>query len=262
LLFFGGLPLQNNHATGIILFSKIPKAGFVKTRLNHQSLNKNLKVALQTAMLKDSILGLNRISKKFVPILSHFPKEDKGTLNKLILDPLKELCPEFLEKIELIPQEGQNIGERFTNSFLFAFNQLKLDSVIIIGSDTPHLQPNIIELSIDILQQKTMKAVLGPSQNGGFYLLGHSKPHIQEIGAIFQRKTSYHELINAMELLISKNYSTHILPEVTDVDTFDNLKTVREIIKLLSYTSFLSSDSYLPQFTYKFVTSLDKSVWL
>lgn len=213
-------------------------------------------------MLKDTILGLKQITRNFIPILSHYPKEDKKTLHNLILAPLEKLYPEFIARIEIIPQEGQNIEERFSNSFLYAFNQLKLDSVIIIGSDTPHLQPDIIEFGIGHLHKKKMRAVLGPSQNGGFYLLGHNKPYIQNLGTIFQKKTSYNELINAKELLFSKKYSIHVLPEVTDVDTFENLKTVREIIKLLSNTLFMSSESYLPIFTQKLVSSLDDSIWI
>lgn len=212
-------------------------------------------------MLKDTILLIKNISVEFVPILCYYPEEDLALLETLILDPLKRTYPEFLEGFHIVNQNGIDIAERFTNAFSFAFDELKLDSVIIIGSDTPHIQPGLISQSAEFLT-KTKSAVLGPSQNGGFYLLGHTHPFINDIGMIFKKKSSYNELGNLIELLVSNEYSVHILPEVTDVDTFSNLKTVRTIIKLLSSTPSESKDYYLPRFTKSIIDSFDESFWL
>ncbi|MHA2172526.1 MAG: TIGR04282 family arsenosugar biosynthesis glycosyltransferase [Candidatus Kariarchaeaceae archaeon] len=213
-------------------------------------------------MLKDTILFLRKVPISFIPILSFFPEEDLAILEKQIINPLKQMHPEFLEKFHIIPQIGNDLAERFSNAFAFAFDELKLDSAIIIGSDTPHLQPTLITRSLNILLTKTKPAVLGPSQNGGFYLLGHIRPFISDIGMIFKRKTSYNELGNVMELLISNKYEVHILPEVTDVDTFDNLKTVRTIIKILSFTPSETKNYYFPSFTNNLLDLIDESIWI
>lgn len=244
------------------MFAKIPIAGFVKTRLNHPQLDENYITNLQTAMLKDTLLMLKQIPINFVPILSFYPEERVNMLEKLIIHPLQRLCPEFLERFQIVPQRGIDIAGRFSNVFNFAFNELKLHSTIIIGSDTPHLQPNLIMKSCRLLQKNVKAAVLGPSQNGGFYLLGHTRPFLINIGTIFQKKSSFNELGNAMDLLISNGHHVHILPEVTDVDTFENLKTVRIIIKILSLTSSKSINSYYPRFTYQILNSLEDSFWV
>ena len=213
-------------------------------------------------MLKDTILFLQKVTFGFIPILSFFPEEDLAVLEKLIIRPLKQIYPDFFERFHIIPQNGTNITERFSNAFSFAFDKLKLDSAIIIGSDTPHLQPSIITRSFEFLHSKTKSAVLGPSQNGGFYLLGHTRPFIKNIKSIFKKTSSFNELGNAMDLLISNGHLVHILPEVTDIDTFENLKTVRIIIKILSLTSSESINSYYPRFTLQILNSLKDSIWV
>ncbi|MHA2245115.1 MAG: hypothetical protein ACXADY_09110, partial [Candidatus Hodarchaeales archaeon] len=65
----------------------------------------------------------------------------------------------------------------------------------------------------------------------------------------------------AMDLLISNGHLVHILPEVTDVDTFENLKTVRIIIEILSLTSSESINSYYPRFTFQILNSIEESFW-
>ncbi len=213
-------------------------------------------------MLKDTLIMLKKIPINFVPILSFFPEEKIKTFEKLIIQPLKPLHSTFLDRFHIVPQRGIDVAERFSNIFNFAFNELNLESTIIIGSDTPHLQPNLMKQSILLLQKNIKAGVLGPSQNGGFYLLGHTKPFIEDIGVIFQKKSSFNELGSAMDLLNSNHYLVHILPEVTDVDTFEDLKTVRIIIKILSLTSSESINSYYPRFTYQILSCLAESFWI
>ncbi|UCE14519.1 MAG: DUF2064 domain-containing protein [Candidatus Heimdallarchaeota archaeon] len=254
--------MKTSKNIGIIVFTKVPISGFVKTRLHHPQLDENYITDLQTAMLKDTLLILERVPKNFVPILSFFPEEKAETLEKLIIHPLQPLYPEFFERVHIVPQRGIDVTERFSNIFSFTFNELNLNSSIIIGSDTPHLQPKLITKCIDYLQKNSKAAVLGPSQNGGFYILGHTQPYIHDIGSVFKKSSSTGELGNVMELLVSNNFEVTILPEVTDVDTFDNLKTVRAIIKLLSFTSYETKDYYFPKFTKNILDMFNDSFWL
>ena len=129
---------------------------------------------------------------------------------------------------------------------------------MIIGADTPHLQPKLIETSIDILQAQTNAAVLGPSQNGGFYLLGYQQPIIPHIGNIFHAEN---ELVNAMDLLSARNKAVHILPEVTDVDTFENLKTIRAIIHILVKSTSNAFNYCYPTYTHEMLNKLEESIW-
>ena len=201
---------------------------------------------------------LSEVQKEFLPILTFFPEENQQSLNQLILTPMKSLFPKFIKRFQIFPQKGANIAQRFNYAFSSAFKKLNLDSVLIIGADTPHIQPKLIEESIDILQAQTNTAVLGPSQNGGFYLLGHKQPNIPHIGNIIN---SDNELVNAMDLLSAMNKVVHILPEVTDVDTFENLKTIRAIIQLLVKSSSKELNYCYPAYTHEMLNKLEESIW-
>ena len=71
---------------------------------------------------------------------------------------------------------------------------------------------------------------------------------------------SPNEIVNAMDLLINKCLTVHLLPEVTDIDTFNDLLTVKTIIQLLE-RSQSKLKYYVPQFTFKLLSSLDESIW-
>jgi len=69
-------------------------------------------------------------------------------------------------------QIGTDFGTRFSNSLQTVFAQ-GYDAVITIGSDSPGLNINHIDKAKRAL--KNGSTVLGPSHDGGFYLLGISK---------------------------------------------------------------------------------------
>ncbi|EAR02755.1 DUF2064 domain-containing protein [Maribacter sp. HTCC2170] len=74
-------------------------------------------------------------------------------------------------------QNGISFGERFTNAFQFVYDK-GFDQVIAIGNDTPHLNASQIIRTADILSEE--KVVLGPSTDGGFYLLGMHKVNFNQ----------------------------------------------------------------------------------
>lgn len=69
-------------------------------------------------------------------------------------------------------QIGNSFGERFVNAVGSVFD-LDFDKVIAIGNDTPQMKSSDIVRASKLIDAK--KAVLGPSQDGGFYLMGIHK---------------------------------------------------------------------------------------
>ena len=69
-------------------------------------------------------------------------------------------------------QIGSSFGERFVNAISSIF-ELDFDMVITIGNDTPQLKSSDIVRASKLLGAK--KSVLGPSRDGGFYLMGIHK---------------------------------------------------------------------------------------
>jgi uncharacterized protein len=66
-------------------------------------------------------------------------------------------------------QIGSSFGERFTNAIEAVFNK-GFEHVISLGNDIPHLRANHILKATQNLA--TSDYVLGPSTDGGFYLMG------------------------------------------------------------------------------------------
>jgi len=67
-------------------------------------------------------------------------------------------------------QSGGDFGERFSNSVKSAFD-LGYSSLIVLGNDCPDISSAIIKNSFEKLGAEN-SAVVGPSVDGGFYLLG------------------------------------------------------------------------------------------
>ncbi|MHA1207418.1 MAG: DUF2064 domain-containing protein, partial [Candidatus Hodarchaeales archaeon] len=103
-------------------------------------------------MLIDTIKGLKFIPEEFVPIITYYPENEKKTLEKLIIEPLMQDDSEFVSSLNFIPQVGNNFVDRFENAFKYVFKDLNLKSALIIGSDTPHIQPSLLQDAIQILQ--------------------------------------------------------------------------------------------------------------
>ncbi|MBI4531153.1 MAG: TIGR04282 family arsenosugar biosynthesis glycosyltransferase, partial [Candidatus Latescibacteria bacterium] len=69
-------------------------------------------------------------------------------------------------------QVGWDLGERLEEAFNWAFF-CKAERVIVIGSDSPSLPESYVENAFSLLQDK--EAVLGPSWDGGYYLIGMTR---------------------------------------------------------------------------------------
>ena len=76
----------------------------------------------------------------------------------------------------LLPQRGEKFGDRL----YFAVEDLfkcGFDSVCLIDSDSPTVPVENFAESVELLSTAKDRVVLGPSDDGGYYLIGVKKPH-------------------------------------------------------------------------------------
>ena len=76
----------------------------------------------------------------------------------------------------MLPQRGDEFGERL----YFAVEDLfkcGFDSVCLIDSDSPTVPAENFEQAVELLSTSEDRVVLGPSDDGGYYLIGVKKPH-------------------------------------------------------------------------------------
>ncbi|MTI87259.1 MAG: glycosyltransferase [Balneolaceae bacterium] len=75
----------------------------------------------------------------------------------------------FTKKI----QTGNDLGERMSAAFRESFIQPEIQRVVLIGSDCAEITTSIIEKALEKL--KNCDLVLGPAEDGGYYLIGMSQ---------------------------------------------------------------------------------------
>ncbi len=110
-------------------------------------------------------------------------------------------------------QSGADLGQRMQQAFDTLF-QARYEKVMIIGSDCLELTPEIIQKGFLQLEDKDI--VIGPSSDGGYYLLGmkHLRP------ALFQGKTwsSASVLADTIADCLEQSLSHSLLPQLNDID--------------------------------------------
>lgn len=130
-------------------------------------------------------------------------------------------------------QVGANFGERFTNAIQAVYNQ-GYNSVITIGNDTPHLTSKHILKTVEKL--KIHHVILGPSTDGGFYLMGLKKQQFNP--DVFLKlpwqTTNLNRSIS--KILASKKSNIHYLEVLTDIDNASDIKLVLNSFKSISTT--------------------------
>ncbi len=119
-------------------------------------------------------------------------------------------------------QSGIDLGERMQNAFDYAFKN-GYEQVLIIGTDCFELTSSIIEEAF--LKLKIHDVVIGPAQDGGYYLLGMKKLYPLLFKNIaWSTHTVFEETIAACNQL-SLNY--YLLPQLNDVDEEKDLKYLK-----------------------------------
>lgn len=132
---------------------------------------------------------------------------------------------------ELIPQRGIDLGARERSVFanLFASG---VSSVIIIGSDLPTLPIRHITEAVAKLKPNTM--VLGPSEDGGYYLMGlTSSGSGSRVPDVFNniRWSTPSALEDTVEAARREGLKVALLPKWYDVDDEGGLMRLRADLK-------------------------------
>ena len=119
-------------------------------------------------------------------------------------------------KIKKFIQKGNNLGDRLINALSISFKNFS--PVIIIGSDLWELEISDIEDAFRILKNKNV--VIGPSTDGGYYLIGMNYLDTK----IFEnKKWGQQSVLNDTIRDIDDKTNIHLLDEKTDIDTYDDL---------------------------------------
>ncbi|MFQ5640583.1 MAG: TIGR04282 family arsenosugar biosynthesis glycosyltransferase [bacterium] len=184
----------------LIVFVKYPEPGKVKTRLGAE-------IGLECAaelyeLFMRRTFELCQIAGADKVYVAYEPKECQ--------DQFAALIPEEFEQFS---QEGDSLGERLQNAFQLVFNK-NVDKVMALGSDSPTLPVNLVKSAFDRLD--SVDLVLGPAEDGGYYLIGCKAPHPSLFQNIHWSSSSV--LQSTLRRAQRLNLSYCLLPEWYDVD--------------------------------------------
>jgi len=136
-------------------------------------------------------------------------------------------------------QGGGDLGERMSRAFRESFHS-GMKHVVIIGTDSPDLKMALLQNAFDTLKDNDV--VLGPTHDGGYYLIGfNSKGFLPDIfkNIAWGRDTVFNDTMN---ILKKSRRTVHLLSQWHDVDTVDDLK---DFIKRNQNTAFKRSKSFI-----------------
>jgi len=200
---------------------------------------------------------LNTSSKTAILVFANSSQEEakhkKIPKGKALFDALTEQTLKTVEKSDLPyfhfsenEQVGSSFGERFTNAIQTVFDK-GYDFIITIGNDTPQLKVSHILETEQQLQSN--KFVLGPSTDGGFYLMGLNKFQFEQINfnkLSWQSSSLYKQLFDQIS---GTKKIVFRLEYLVDIDTKSDIYSILNFANSLTakIRSFLLQTLNLPR---------------
>jgi rSAM/selenodomain-associated transferase 1 len=139
----------------LVIMAKAPKPGMVKTRLT-ESLPSPAVTALYRCLLEDTLALARSLTSVEVAVMC--PASDQDELTQLLGN-----------SVQVVTQKGEGLAAGLTSVFRY-FTAAGRQHVIAFNSDSPHLAPSVLHSAFEILA--THDVVVGPTHDGGYYLVG------------------------------------------------------------------------------------------
>ncbi|HEY6071305.1 MAG TPA: TIGR04282 family arsenosugar biosynthesis glycosyltransferase [Chthoniobacterales bacterium] len=229
-------PFIADNLCALAVMTKAPRAGQVKTRLV-PPLTAEQAAQLNICFLRDTARAITEACGANARGIGVYTPAGSESAYLDILPP----------NFELLPQRGDGFGERLTFAAADLF-QCGFASVCLIDSDSPTVSAEAYRQAVELLSQPKDCVVLGPSDDGGYYLIGIKRKHPE----LFERIDWSTERVcdqtkqRAQELGLEVN----LLPAGYDVDDGASLQRLRD--ELLSS----KSPSEVAPHTRKFLAQL------
>ena len=216
----------------LMVFFKYPEPGFVKTRLAKEIGETEATRAYRT-LLNYTLDNVSNVQGAKVVLLYDAPKRSR---------PKGFETPKTWRHLR---QSDGDIGNRFRNAFEHVL-QNDPGKAIVIGVDCVGLTPEIMTESFLRLDETDI--VLGPSEDGGYYLIGMKDPNLA-MGLFRDIPWSTDKVFSAtLEKAWTMGLKVHVLPRLFDVDTAkDWLRAQKEDMSISELVSSLGHDGGGPK---------------
>ena len=200
--------MDSRNDSCILLFVKFPIKGQVKTRLASH-IGPEAALRLYESFVLDTLVLL----KNFNAVMICFDPADS-----------RDQFEQWLGgEYAYIAQTGRDLGQRMKNAFERSFD-VGFQKAILIGSDIPDLPVKFLSEALDALDSN--EAVIGPSSDGGYYLIGFARTSFLPVafdGVAWSTSTVCEQTLT---ILNEHKLNVHLLPEWSDVDTAADLQSL------------------------------------
>ncbi|MGI9058093.1 MAG: TIGR04282 family arsenosugar biosynthesis glycosyltransferase [Ktedonobacteraceae bacterium] len=202
--------------TALIIVARYPEPGKTKTRLA-ASIGAAATAGLYRAFLTD--LARRFIDQDYDLYWAYTPPEsDYSTF-------VTTLVPPSAHAMHCFPQQGIDLGQRLHHAFQWTY-QHSYDYTILIGSDSPHISLEVIANARVALD--TTDIVLGPADDGGYYLIAMRKPH--DVFSGIPMSTS---VVTQMTIAMahSQGLTVHLGEPLFDIDELPDLLRLAQLLE-------------------------------
>jgi len=195
----------------LLIFAKVPRPGTVKTRLQ-SVVTPEQAAELHEACISDTLRLARDVARCDVLVFSaggtaYFAKRRN-------------------RKMRVFPQRGANLGERLENACRKVF-RMGDRKVVVIGTDSPWMGTECLRNAFASLARNDM--VLGPTADGGYFLLGLTK-FVPEVfrGISWSTEKVCQQTLRAAQRV---ELSTKLLAKEFDLDRPDDLLRAGKMLK-------------------------------
>jgi rSAM/selenodomain-associated transferase 1 len=145
----------------VVVMAKAPREGFVKTRLTGTYPPRDV-VQLSDCMLRDTLALVQALSRVHVAVMC--PSED-----------VPDIEARLPAGVHVVGQRGNGLAAALVSAFEHFVPDFR--RVVAVDSDSPHLPLAILQSAFELLE--TSEVVVGPTEDGGYYLVGASAMHLR-----------------------------------------------------------------------------------
>jgi len=208
--------------------AKAPWPGTVKTRLSPPLLATEA-AALYRCFLLDKIRAVEALTGAR-PVIAYTPDDARTEFDTL--------APSFA----LVPQRGHDLGARL-HGILTHLLAAGHAGAMAVDSDTPTLPARFLQQAVDCLTRPGPDVVLGPTEDGGYYLIGIRRPHRELFDAMPWSTPEVLEV--TLRRAAAAGLRAACLPSWFDVDTPDDLERLSKSINVDEATSAPETERFL-----------------
>jgi uncharacterized protein len=201
------------NTIAVAIMAKAPRPGAVKTRLCPPLLAAEA-AALYRCFLLDKIAAVQALSG-VRPMVAYTPDEAQAEF--------AVLAPDFA----LVPQRGPDLGARL-HTTLASLLAAGHPGAIAVDSDTPTLPREFLQQAVDCLTGPGPDVVLGPTEDGGYYLIGVRVANRALFDDMPWSTSAVLEI--TLRRAAAAGLQTVCTPAWFDVDTPDDLRRLRTVL--------------------------------